>query len=227
MRLKYALDPLWALVFLLLASPAIVLIMLLILLDGWIHPENRGPFFWLEKRITAGKPFYIYKFRTVPMRVIHEVLEKNPESRSMTALKPNTWAGKIILRWYLDELPQLFNVLKGEMSLVGPRPHILRQHDCEIKMGAVYRNYLKAGILGVPQACKRDPRYRALLQKQADSHKADSEVLDKLDGLYARECFRKSSIGILFYDLGLVLRGFWVIFRGEAQAETCKQNLPK
>ena len=162
---------------LLAAFPMFLIVTFLIIIDGFIHVENKGPIFYLEPRNSAGKVFKVIKFRTVPLKEI-EWIKEEPDNRSITGgTTEKTWAGKIILNWYLDELPQLINVLKGEMSLVGPRPHLLGQHRLELQEGLVYRDHLKAGILGVPQACKRSLEYSKSIEKMASCHKTRSKAL--------------------------------------------------
>ena len=89
--------------------------------------NSKGPVFFLQKRCGKnGVEFNMYKFRT--MVIAAELLKKrlvNEVDGPMFKMKNDpriTKVGRILRRWSLDELPQLFNVLKGEMSLVGPRP---------------------------------------------------------------------------------------------------------
>ncbi|MDP3919847.1 MAG: sugar transferase [Candidatus Omnitrophota bacterium] len=213
LRFKYLSDKFFAFFCLILAAPLFLMVTLLILWDGLIHPENKGSLFYTETRFSEGKRFQIIKFRTVPESVV-DWIRKEPENRSITGREKVTWAGKWILKWYLDELPQLVNVLKGEMSIVGPRPHIEVHHHQDIAGGFHYRNYMKAGILGVPQACKRHPKYQAMFERMARTHRSDIAALNKLDGLYARKCLEKSAIGIFFFDVSLVIRGLIVVLRG-------------
>lgn len=87
----------------------------------WIHFDSPGPILFRQKRIGQfGRHFRIYKFRTL--------YKPDWDASSMvTAKDPRvTRAGHFLRRYSLDELPQIFNVLRGEMSLVGPRPHALQ-----------------------------------------------------------------------------------------------------
>ena len=215
-RLKYSLDRLTACFLLALLSPIFLLIILWVKLDGLFFPEDSGSVFYLEPRISAGKVFNIIKFRTVTMAATKEIKSK-PDTKSITGSLHTTHAGKMILKWYMDELPQLFNIAKGEMSFVGPRPHILNQHNQEIAAGLIYRDVIKAGLLGIPQVCKRRPKYAKLLQRMALKHKPVSRTLNTLDGLYAKKCLNKAPLQIILLDLYIILQGLIVIVRGEKQ----------
>lgn len=107
----------------------------LLLIGLWIHYDSPGPILFKHRRIgKGGKEFYCYKFRTMCMdskEKLEELLETNPEAKKEWAeyfkLKYDprvTRSGNFLRSTSLDELPQIFNVLKGEMSLVGPRPII-------------------------------------------------------------------------------------------------------
>ncbi len=140
---KRALDLTGALVGLLLLWPVLSVVALLIVLD------SPGPVLFRQTRIGFnGRPFSIYKFRT--MNVLEDgsdVTQATCEDERVTAF------GRWLRRTSIDELPQLFNVLKGEMSIVGPRPHAV-SHDNEFsQLIAEYalRRRMKPGITGWAQ----------------------------------------------------------------------------
>ncbi|TDC78384.1 sugar transferase [Actinomadura sp. 7K507] len=109
-RGRRALDIAGALAGLLLFSVPLVLIYLLVRLTG------RGPGIFRQTRVgQGGRPFTIYKFRTMRQNVGGMKVTATSDPR-VTPL------GRLLRRWYLDELPQLMNVLRGDMTLVGPRP---------------------------------------------------------------------------------------------------------
>jgi len=211
--LKYVLDRILACVLLALVSPFMLLGAFVIKLYGRLNQNEAGSIFYTEPRISAGKVFNIIKFRTVPSNIVDQIRNER-EKRSITGSRVTTQAGRVILRWYLDELPQLFNIAKGDMSFVGPRPHIIDQHKQEIAAGLTYRNIIKAGLLGIPQACKKRPKYAALLEQMAKTHQATNKALNALDGIYAKKCLEKSTLEIIKFDIYIVVQGLVVVFRG-------------
>jgi exopolysaccharide biosynthesis polyprenyl glycosylphosphotransferase len=142
--MKRTFDVVVAAVVLILASPLLVLIGLLIKLD------SQGPIFFLQERVGLdGKTFNVIKFRT--MRT-----DAEKETGPVWAQKDDprvTRIGRFLRRFSLDELPQLINVLKGEMSLVGPRPerpHFVEQFKKEIPK-YLDRHRVKTGMTGWAQ----------------------------------------------------------------------------
>lgn len=102
---------------------------LLFIIAAAIKLESEGPIFFKQKRIGLyGKEFYMYKFRSMKQdaeQSLDLLKEKNETNKIMFKMSEDpriTNVGKFIRKYSLDELPQLFNVLKGEMSLIGPRP---------------------------------------------------------------------------------------------------------
>lgn len=113
MRMKRIIDITIAIVLLVLLGPILLILWLLIILI------SKGPAIYKQERIgRQGEIFTIYKFRTMK-----EGAEKETAGKYITGNEEVlTSIGKFLRRWALDELPQLFNVLKGDMSIVGPRP---------------------------------------------------------------------------------------------------------
>jgi exopolysaccharide biosynthesis polyprenyl glycosylphosphotransferase len=102
-----------------------------------VRMSSNGPIFFNQERIgQKGQPFFIHKFRSM-----YEGAEKDgPALSSINDLRITKF-GKFMRKWRLDELPQLWNVLKGEMSLVGPRPE-RQYYISQLKLKAPYYNYL-------------------------------------------------------------------------------------
>lgn len=141
---KRAFDILFSLVFIILLSPVMLIIAIAIKLD------DGGDIIYKQKRLTKyGKEFYVYKFRSmIPDAEKNGVPMLATDSDSRV-----TRVGKFIRACRMDELPQLFNILKGDMSVVGPRPerpeltHKYEQEMPEFK----YRLKVKAGLTGYAQ----------------------------------------------------------------------------
>lgn len=116
LALKRLIDVLLSAVGLVIISPLLIVIAIAVRLS------SPGPVLFIQERMGKfGQPFYIYKFRTMVDGAIHmgagiNTFEGDPR---ITAV------GKVLRDYHLDELPQLFNVLRGEMSLVGPRPLLM------------------------------------------------------------------------------------------------------
>ena len=141
--MKRICDIVLSLIGIVVASPFMLIIALAVkLYDG-------GPVFYKQERLTIDeKPFMIYKFRSMSMDS-----EKNGARLAAKGDKRVTPVGKIIRNIHFDELPQLFNILKGDMSMVGPRPErrvIADQYEEEIPE-FVLRTKVKAGLTGYAQ----------------------------------------------------------------------------
>jgi undecaprenyl-phosphate galactose phosphotransferase len=162
--LKRTADILGALVLLVLLAPALVVL-------GAAVSASRGPILYSQKRIGRdGRAFKCYKFRSmVPDAdaVLRELLAKDPQARADWErdfkLKNDprvTRIGAFLRKTSLDELPQLFNVLKGDMSLVGPRPVVRDEIGRYGKAASLYLS-VRPGMTGLWQVSGRnDIRYR-------------------------------------------------------------------
>jgi Undecaprenyl-phosphate galactose phosphotransferase WbaP len=148
----------------LLAAPYIILTFVIIMI--LIKLDSRGPVFYRQARIGRfGRKFHVYKFRTMVQnadQILQTYLENSPELKAewlaTHKLKQDprvTRIGSILRKLSLDELPQLWNIVIGDMSLVGPRPIV----DAEVeKYGKCFDLYIKVrpGLTGLWQVSGRN-----------------------------------------------------------------------
>ncbi|MCH7526759.1 MAG: sugar transferase [Planctomycetes bacterium] len=186
--LKRAFDIVAASVSVLVALPVLPVIALLIKL------EDGGPVFYTQRRVGQnGKPFPLHKFRT--MRVGAEANEPIWATRNDPRA---TWVGRILRLTHLDELPQLYNVLRGQMSLVGPRPE---RPDFVKKLAEEIpyyneRHLVKPGLTGWAQI---GYHYGASTE--------DAKRKLQFDLYYLKHMSIELDLTILLRTLGVVMRG--------------------
>ena len=175
---------------------------------SWLTPiisfliiiDSRGPVFFIQKRVgKGGKSFLCYKFRSMIM---------NPEADTVRAIPDDpriTRIGKLLRLYNIDELPQFFNVFFGQMSVVGPRPHM--HSDCSdfssFIPGYKFRNLVKPGITGLAQA------------KGLHGPASDSEMIERRfqwDAFYVRHASWELDLAIIhatiFRRVGLLFASF-------------------
>jgi putative colanic acid biosynthesis UDP-glucose lipid carrier transferase len=140
--LKRSLDVVGSIALLIVVSPLFIFVSFLIKIS------DRGPIFYHQLRHGQfGKEFYMVKFRSMVVGSDYSDQQVTPDDKRVTMI------GKIIRKTSFDEIPQLLNVLKGEMSLVGPRPHIISETNLYSKklIRFLSRHQVKPGLTGLAQ----------------------------------------------------------------------------
>lgn len=162
--------------------------------------QDRGRLLYRELRVSRGRPFHLLKLRTLRESVLATAAgHVRPFEADVDNL---TWAGRRVLKpMYLDELPQLVNVLRGEMSLVGPRPWPPELVERQVQRGVDYRLRVTAGWTGPAQVSKGRP---------ADFEELDVAYVALLETGSGRE--------ILRHDLAILRRTLRTMLRGEGLA---------
>ncbi len=192
---KKCMDFIFAFLAFILISPLFVVIIIL------IKFSSMGPIFFLHKRIRKGeKIFYCIKFRTMHPEandILKNILNKNEKIRieydTTQKIKNDpriTTIGKFLRKTSLDEIPQLINVLRGEMSIVGPRPIIEKE---KIRYGDSISNVfsIDPGITGLWQVSGRN---NLTYEKRVE-----------LDNLYVREVNFITDLRIIIRTIGVIL----------------------
>ena len=162
--LKRGIDLLLSLAGIIVLSPILLILCLAIKID------SKGPVIFKQKRVGKNKThFYIYKFRTMKVDTPKETpthLLSNPDFFI-------TRVGKFLRKTSLDELPQLFNILKGDMAVIGPRPALWNQYDLIEERDKYHANDIRPGLTGLAQISGRDEleiEYKARLDGQYTSN---------------------------------------------------------
>lgn len=197
--IKRGLDFILSLLGLILLSPIILVLCI------WIKTDSKGPILFKQKRVGKDKQyFYILKFRTMYIDTPKDTpthLLSNPDQYI-------TKAGQFLRKTSLDELPQIINILKGEMAIIGPRPALWNQEDLINEREKYHANDIKPGLTGWAQINGRD--------------ELEIEVKAKLDGDYALhmsflfdcKCFFGTITSVLKHD-GVIEGGTGEMHKGE------------
>ena len=164
---------------------------LLILLCIAIKIDSPGPVLFKQKRVGQGKRhFYILKFRTMRIDTPRDMpthLLANPEQYI-------TRVGKFLRKTSLDELPQLINILKGDMAIIGPRPALWNQFDLIAERDKYGANDIRPGLTGWAQINGRD-------ELEIDvKAKLDGEYVERLSFGFDVKCFLGTIAAVLRSD---------------------------
>ena len=180
--LKRVIDFCVALLGLIILSPFLLILVIAIKVD------SKGPVLFKQKRVGIHKShFMILKFRTMRIDTPKDVpthMLANPEQYI-------TKVGKFLRKTSLDELPQIFNILKGDMAIVGPRPALWNQYDLIEERDKYGANDVRPGLTGLAQIKGRD--------------ELPIDVKAKYDGDYARNITFANDVKIFFGTITSVL----------------------
>lgn len=202
-RIKPAIDRLLSFCGLLLLSPVFVLISAAIVID------DPGPVLFTQKRVGKNKQFFmLHKFRSMKRKTPHDV----PTHQLSDPEQYITRVGKFLRKYSLDELPQIWDIFRGRMSIIGPRPALWNQADLVAERDRYGANDILPGLTGWAQINGRD----------------ELEIGDKarLDGEYVKE-LRQGGIKALFFDLKCFWRTVASVLESEGVVEGGTGELKK
>lgn len=198
---KILFDKLAAIFLLLMSAPILFLLKVAFLVEGWLIPENKGPMLFYYYGVSAGRVIPKYKIRLIKTKYIDLEGAKRHDWIAYSAewtTDSRTYVGQFVKKFYLDEIPQFFSVLKGDMSIVGPRPLSVLHYERDRAQGNVTRLLLRGGLLGLGHI-----------------NKGTSEMGNPAyEYEYVDQYLKRSSLGLLGLDLWIIWRGILVIFKG-------------
>jgi len=201
-KAKRFFDIFFSFSFLIILLPFFVLILLAVLLEHILRLCPLASLFYIEKRISQGEEFNFIKFNIFKsgtiekMRLEHRFIHTKDLEKDNKSL---IFIGKILQSVYLDELPQLINILKGDLSFVGPRPVNLEVYNNLFARGVKAKTIIKAGLTGPYQSQKGKPGINQ----------------NELDMAYIRFCRENSWWKIVLLDIKIIFKTFLVILRAE------------
>jgi len=198
---KVLFDKVVSFIILVLCIPLLVILKIAFIIEGVIIKENSGPMFFYYFAVSGGKKIKKYKIRIIKQKFIDKEKAKKHEWIAFSAewtSDSRTYVGSFVKKYYLDEIPQFFSILIGDMSIVGPRPLSELHYYRDLEQGNVTRKLIKGGLLGLGHINKGtelmgDPRF---------------------EYEYINFYLTKSSIKLLLLDLWIIYRGFILILKG-------------
>ena len=187
----------------------IVLSPIFLILAVWIKLDSKGPVFFRQKRVGKDKEFFqIYKFRTMRTDTPSDMpthLLTDPDAFI-------TKSGKFLRKTSLDELPQIINILKGEMAIIGPRPALWNQDDLVAERDKYRANDVLPGLSGWAQINGRDELPIPIKAK------LDGDYVERMSLAFDVKCFIGTITSVLRSD-GVVEGGTGVIEKAKKEVE--------
>jgi lipopolysaccharide/colanic/teichoic acid biosynthesis glycosyltransferase len=198
---KLLFDKFIALVAIIAFFPLLFFIKIIFIIEGFLIPENKGPMFFYYYAVSKGKVFPKYKIRIIKTKYIDPEGAKRGDwfaYRSEWNKDSRTIVGAFVKKFYLDEIPQFWSVLRGHMSIVGPRPLAVIHYDRDLAQGNVSRKLLKGGLLGLGHIMKGKPEFGSPIYEYE----------------YIDQYIKRSELGLLWLDFTIICRGILLILKG-------------
>jgi lipopolysaccharide/colanic/teichoic acid biosynthesis glycosyltransferase len=198
---KLVFDKIFSFCVLVCCLPVLFFLWLFNLIEGLFVPENRGPLFFHYNAISQGKVFKKWKIRLIKEKFIDKELQTKGDWHAFQKEwmpEARTCMGRFVKKFYLDEIPQFFNILKGDMSVVGRRPLAIHHYERDLAQGNVPRTLLRGGLLGYGHVRKGTPEFGKPIYEYE----------------YVYRYLHYSSLRLLGLDLYICWRGILVVLKG-------------
>ncbi|MDA9009996.1 sugar transferase [bacterium] len=182
--------------------PIMVLIFLGYMLEGFFSPgAGYWPLYYYDA-VSEGRKFKKYKFRAFRSDAVdYSEYGRNDWRTYFVEWSKNdrTVVGSFVKKYYLDELPQFYSVLTGQMSLIGPRPLATIHYEKELQNGNLFRKFVRGGLLGLGHV-----------------RKGTAEMGDpRWDFEYMYQLLTASKVKLFLLDLSIIKRGVRLMLKGE------------
>ncbi len=199
---KRLFDVIFSLVIIFISLPFIFFIFGAIFVEHILRFKFWFPFFYTEKRVSQGESFDLIKFNIFKPGLVEDMRKKGVFIHTKVLEHDGhslSFVGKILQMIYLDELPQFFNILKGDLSLVGPRPVNLEVYEDMLDADIYSNTVIKAGLTGAFQSRKGE--------------EIDADI--DLNHQYIEYCRNHSGFKIFLFDMKILLRTLKVLFKAQ------------
>ena len=136
------------------AAPVLAGAAAAIWIESRLNRKARGPVLFREQRIAEGRVIELLKFRTLDAAALASLGEGPTHIATLEREGRMTRSGRLVKQWYLDELPQLWNIARGDIGLVGTRPYPIELYEAELAAGITRKRDMPSGLIGPVQSRK-------------------------------------------------------------------------